>query len=118
MAIFKKTFKLEIRLESLGVGEKGELELKELIKEYIEELKIDLSNNQGTFLKFIHDTSLQYNLDKMSIVYKYLNHLIYNFPNITDSSFLKSIEIILHRQDIPIEIHLKFLLNIIREKIK
>jgi len=47
MSIFKKTFKLEIRLESLGVGEKGELELKELMKEYIEELKIDLSNNQG-----------------------------------------------------------------------
>jgi len=47
MASMKKTFKLEISLESLGVGEKGELELKELMKEYIEELKIDLSNNQG-----------------------------------------------------------------------
>ena len=47
MSILKKTFKLEIRLENLGVGEKGELELKELMKEYIEELKIDLSNNQG-----------------------------------------------------------------------
>jgi len=47
MSIFKKTFKLEIRLESLGVGEKGELYLRELMKEYIEELKFDLSNDQG-----------------------------------------------------------------------
>jgi hypothetical protein len=47
MASMKKTFKLEIRLESLGVGEKGELYLRELMNEYIRELKFDLSNDQG-----------------------------------------------------------------------
>jgi DNA polymerase III delta prime subunit len=78
---------------------------------------IDVKIDPVVFLIFIQDTSVKYNLDKMSIVYKYLNHLIYNFPDIVDSSFLKSIEIILHRQDIPIEIHLKYLINIIRERI-
>jgi replication factor C subunit 3/5 len=72
---------------------------------------IDVKIEPVAFLRFIQDTSVKYNLDKMSIVYKYLNHLIYNFPNIIDSSFLKSIEIILHRQDIPIEIHLKYLIT-------
>ena len=54
MSILKKTFKLEIRLESLGVGEKGELELKELMKEYIEELKFDLSNYQGITMDVVN----------------------------------------------------------------
>jgi DNA polymerase III delta prime subunit len=71
------------------------------------------SNN---FVQYIHEISVEYNMDKISIIKKYIDYLIKTFPMITDSSFLKSVEIILHRHDIPIEIIIKYLLKIVRNK--
>lgn len=74
---------------------------------------INKSNSTGDFLEFIHSISNQYNIDKRTIVQKYLDHLIHMYPDICTSSFLKSIEIILYRHDIPIEIHLRYLLQLL-----
>ena len=74
---------------------------------------MDKSNSSGDFLEYIHELSKQYNIDKRSIIHKYLDHVIHIYPEIATSNFIKSIEIILHRHDIPIEIHLKYLLQLI-----
>lgn len=102
--------------ENMNENESNVINLEVLNNIHILLINIDIE--PFIFLKFIQNVSIQYNLDKMSIVYKYLNHLIYKFPNITDTKFLKSIEIILHRQDIPVEIHIKYLIKLIRERIK
>ena len=82
---------------------------------YIHSYIIDKSHGTEDFLIFIHTISNQYNIDKRTIIQKYLDHVIHNNYNLVNSKFLKSIEIILHRHDIPIEFHLKYLMEVIRE---
>jgi len=74
----------------------------------------DISTDSNKFVEYLHDLSVHYNIDKISIIKRYVDHLIRNFPMITDSVFLKSVEIILHRHDIPIEIIIKYLLKIVK----
>ena len=68
-------------------------------------------------IHYIHEVSIQYNLDKRTIIQKYLNFLICDFPEISTPQFLSDIEIILHRHDIPIEVHINYLLYLLSKSI-
>jgi DNA polymerase III delta prime subunit len=81
--------------------------------ENIHSFILDKSNDAGDFLVYIHNLCKQYNIDKRSLIHKYLDYIIQNFPDIATSTFLKSIEIILHRHDIPMDVHLRYLLQLI-----
>ena len=48
--------------------------------------------------KYIYDVSVQYNLDKKSILTKYFNYLIENKPELITSELLEHIENIVHHQ--------------------
>ena len=63
--------------------------------------------------QYIYDTSILCNVDLRSIIHKYIAFVIQNYPEIANSHFLKSIEIILHRHDIPIDVHINYLLLIL-----
>ena len=77
---------------------------------------IDLKNDISDFVIFIHELGIKYNVDERSIIQKYINHLITKYPQISNSSFISSVEIIIHRHDIPIKVHLRYLFHIIRNK--
>lgn len=65
---------------------------------------------------FIHNTSMRYNIDKRTILQKYLNYLIRKSDNTlpsTDSIFLDRIEILLHCQNIPIDVGFTYLWDIL-----
>ena len=64
---------------------------------------------------FIHKTSILYNIDKRTILQKYLNYLIRNEQDlfIVNSKFLDSIDILLHCQNIPIDIGFTYLYDIL-----
>jgi replication factor C subunit 3/5 len=53
---------------------------------------------------FIQKTSIRYNMDKRTILQKYLNYLIRNNEHVINSSFLDRIDILLHCQSIPIDV--------------
>jgi replication factor C subunit 3/5 len=72
----------------------------------------DENDNKG-FVTFIREVSIEYNIDERSIIQKYINHLIINYPETSNSSFIQSIEIILHRHDIPLRVHMMYLFNLI-----
>lgn len=57
--------------------------------------------------KFIHGISIKYNMDKRTILEKYLNHKIRR-GNV-DADFLKKTEIIMHRPDISIDLCIDYL---------
>ena len=48
--------------------------------------------------KYIYDVSVQYNLDKKSILTKYFNYLIENKPELISNELLEHIENIVHHQ--------------------
>lgn len=70
-------------------------------------------NNVNDFVIFIREVSIMYNIDERSVIQKFINHLIICYPEISDTSFIQSIEIILHRHDIPIRIHMMYLFYLI-----
>ena len=71
-------------------------------------------NDNKSFVIFIREVSIEYNIDERSIIQKYIDHLIRNYPEISSSLFIQSTEIILHRHDIPLKIHIMYLFNLIR----
>lgn len=48
--------------------------------------------------KYIHQLSIQYNMDKKNIIKDYLNFLIRNYPKINCTEFLNCIEHLVHNQ--------------------
>lgn len=92
--------------------------MNEVILENIHNFTISQSNKNTDFVKFIREVSIEYNIDERSVIQKYIDHLIRNYPDISDSSFLHSIEIILHRHDILLKVHIMYLFNLIRENHK
>ena len=70
------------------------------------------------FSGFLHQISIQYNMDKRTILEKFVNHRLRRLgtqgPGDISSSerimeFLNRVEIIMHRPDIPIDVSVKYL---------
>ena len=74
---------------------------------------IHTNSNKKEIFQYIYKTSISCNVDLRSIIHKYLSFVIQTYPTIANSQFLKSIEIILHRHDIPIDVHITYLLYIL-----
>lgn len=77
-----------------------------------------IENDKKSFVTFIREVSIKYNIDERSIIQKYIDHLIKNYQEISGSLFIQSIEIILHRHDIPLKVHMILLFNLIRSHLK
>ena len=75
-------------------------------------------NDNLHFVIFIREVSIKYNIDERSVIQKYINHLILYYPDVSNSYFIQSIEIILHRHDIPLKIHMMYLFNLINDSKK
>lgn len=82
--------------------------------EQIHALITDLTIDSGTFVSFIRKVSIDFNVDERSIIQKYINHLIVNYPDISNTVFIQSVEIIIHRHDIPLRVHILYLFSQIR----
>ena len=70
---------------------------------------IHLPSTKEEIFQYIYNISITCNVDLRSIIHKYLSFIIQNYPTIANSHFLKSIEIILHRHDIPMDVHINYL---------
>jgi DNA polymerase III delta prime subunit len=95
-----------------GVLEQFDLYLKDDSYQHYKSAK----EKQLFLIEYIHRLSVQYNMDKRTIIQKYFNHIIRNHPErikspnnkpSSQSSVLKTMEVILHRHDIPIDVILK-----------
>ena len=102
--------------ENILNGEGGTY-MNEDTLEQIHALTIDLSVNSGMFASFIRKISIEFNIDERSIVQKYINHLILNYPNISNTKFIQSVEIVIHRHDIPLRVHILYLFSQIRSMV-
>ena len=88
----------------------------------LEEIDENLGKLNGPdFVAFIHQTSIQYNMDKRTILEKYFNYKIRQFIEGSPSSstsflrFLNQIEVILHRPDIPIDTCIFYLYEVVKD---
>ena len=68
------------------------------------------------FDHYLHDISIRYNMDKRSLIQKYFNYLIRDgiIPMTNDpihqlSTVLDKMQVIMHRPDIPIDVHIEYL---------
>ena len=68
-----------------------------------------VSPSKKKLFSYLYEISISCNVDLRSIVHKYLSFIIQKHPLIANSQFLQSIEIILHRHDIPMNIHIDYL---------
>lgn len=92
--------------------------MNDVVLQDIHSFILCLDNDNQEFITFIREVSIKYNVDERSIIQKYIDHLIRNYFNISTSIFIQSVEIILHRHDIPLKVHMLYLFNLIRQTIK
>jgi replication factor C subunit 3/5 len=65
-----------------------------------ENIDILLHNEiKSNIINYLHDISVQYNIDKKNIMKKYFNYIILNKKNIITVKFLEIVEIIMHSND-------------------
>jgi replication factor C subunit 3/5 len=78
----------------------------------LDDLHLHLTSNStvDTIITFIHDTSINYNTDKKTIIKKYFNYVIRNQKSNIDHSFLNICESVLHINDSDIQNVLKYMI--------
>ena len=71
----------------------------------------DPESTCSQFERFLHDISIRYNMDKRSLIQKYFNYLIRDgmIPTQQLSQVLDKMQVIMHRPDIPIDVHIEYL---------
>ena len=74
----------------------------------VKELKPMDSNVFPSLITKVNELSIQYNMDKRTIIQKLLTHVLRNYPSKIKSQSLKNLELFLHRQDIPIDVYLQY----------
>ena len=72
--------------------------------------------NSNKIIAFIHNISIQYNIDKKHIIRTYFNYIIRNFPEEITMDFLNIVDNVIHTTDTNIEDILRyFCLNSVRK---
>ena len=61
-------------------------------------------------IEYIHITSIQYNIDKISIIKKYLDYVVRNHSAVITNEFLRFCETILHNEDTTIQRIIKYMI--------
>ena len=71
----------------------------------------DPSSTFQEFDNFLHEISIRYNMEKRSLIQKYFNYLIRDgvIPTQQLSTVLDKMQVIMHRPDIPIDVHIEYL---------
>ena len=59
--------------------------------------------NIQSIILFIHNISIQYNIDKKHIMHTYFNYIIRNYPDEITDDFLNTIDTVVHNTDTNIE---------------
>jgi replication factor C subunit 3/5 len=93
--------------------------VKIINNDHLHDILLLSQNNLFTvqsFLIHLHTISIDYNIDKRSLLQKLLNYIIVHHSYIIDSTFFATIEIMLHRQDIPYSIHFTTLYYFLQKK--
>jgi replication factor C subunit 3/5 len=57
------------------------------------------NENKSNIIDYLHDISVQYNIDKKNIMKKFFNYIILNRKNIITVKFLEIVEIVMHSND-------------------
>lgn len=62
----------------------------------------DMINNTSTdkLQSYVHEVSVQYNIDKKTIIKDYFNYIVRNHPALINTTYLTNIEVVLHATDI------------------
>lgn len=80
---------------------------------------LSADTDSSSIIKYIHEISIQYNIDKRSILISYFNYIINNKLEFITVEYLKVVENIIHiHDDIPMEIILMYFCNTITELTK
>ena len=66
-------------------------------------------------IKYIHDISTRYNIDKKNLIYTYFNYVIYNYANLINLKYLDLIEKIIHNNEIKIEYIIKYFILFVKK---
>jgi replication factor C subunit 3/5 len=79
--------------------------------ENIHNMFIQQKHTPKDIILHIHELSQQYNVDKKTIMYSYLNYIIRNKPDIIEKNILNITSNLIHNTDVKIEHSLKYFCN-------
>ena len=85
--------------QNLNMKEWNENIMSIKVLEELQNLFMSPKKTKEEILQFIHNISIKYNIDKKTIVQKYFNHIIRNYPKYIVPEFLNIIQIILHNNN-------------------
>jgi replication factor C subunit 3/5 len=83
--------------------------------EQLHVLLCDKNNNNEHIIKYIHDMSIQFNMDKKNIIQTYFNYIIRNHKELLSSEYLTYIETIIHNYEIKMEYIIKYFVSFVKE---
>lgn len=89
----------------------------------LKDIHTKIINTLSTFQDFdhyLHEISIRYNMEKRSLIQKYFNYLIRDgvIPIQQLSTVLDKMQVIMHRPDIPIDVHIEYLYHMHIPEIK
>tara|TARA_B110000285_G_C15122779_1_gene618211 strand:+ start:1203 stop:2153 length:951 start_codon:yes stop_codon:yes gene_type:complete len=61
-------------------------------------------------IEYMHITSIKYNIDKISIIKKYLDYVVRDYGQLVSNDFLSFCEVILHTEDTSIQRIIKYMI--------
>ena len=65
-------------------------------------------NSVPKIIQYLHQLSIQYNIDKKNILQNYFNYIIRNHPELVTPAFLDIVENVVHNYDTKIEYLLSY----------
>jgi len=68
-----------------------------------------IQHNYDESLVYIHNSSMQHNVDKKTVIKKYVDYVMRNYPDIITPHFLNVIEIVMHTPDCDITTILQYI---------
>lgn len=73
------------------------------------------SDNKTEIYDFIHDISIQYNLNKLNLIQLYFNYVIQQYPVFVTTEYIHIMETILHNNDSFIEYVIKYFIIYVKK---
>lgn len=89
--------------QNTNVGNWGKNIIHSAVYENMHSMLKNKRNSVAKIIQYLHELSIQYNIDKKNILQNYFNYVIRNHSEVVTTSFLEIVENVVHNYDTKIE---------------
>ena len=94
--------------QNTNIGDWGKNIIHSAIYENLQSMLKNKRNSVPKIIQYLHQLSIQYNIDKKNILQNYFNYIIRNHPELVTPAFLDIVENVVHNYDTKIEYLLSY----------